>query len=80
MPSLRHLGLDQNPSEQPLSYPGRAVPGSCLLVSSWLYYLLSTRSTIAEWPIEYEDGGPLCLARTHQYTPINTLSTWLCAP
>jgi hypothetical protein len=59
MPSLRELGLDQNPSEQPLSYPGRSVPGNCLLVGDWLYPVLNTRGKeIAKWSIE-DDEGPL---------------------
>jgi hypothetical protein len=53
MPSLRELGLDQNPTEQPLSYPGRSVPGSCLLVGDWLYPVLDTRGNeVAKWSIE----------------------------
>ena len=62
MPNLRELGLDQNPSEQPLSYPGRPVPGSCLLVDDWLYPMLDTQGDeVAEWSIE-NDEGPLSVA------------------
>jgi hypothetical protein len=59
MPSLRELGLDENPSEKPLVYPGRTVPGSCLLVGDWLYPVRDTRGNeVAEWSIE-NDEGPL---------------------
>jgi hypothetical protein len=63
MPSLRELGLDQNPSKHPLSYPGQCVRGSCLLVGDWLYPLLNTRGNeVAEWSIE-AGNGPLSVER-----------------
>lgn len=69
MPSLRQLGLDQNPSKEPLSYPGRSVPGSCLVVGSWLYPIFDTQSTtIAEWSVKYDNEGPLRALRTNECT------------
>lgn len=69
MPSLRELGLDQNPSDRPLSYPGRPVPGSCLLVGDWLYPLSDTQGTnVAEWIIARDGDGPLRALRIRHCT------------
>ena len=64
MPSLAALGLDINPTEEPLRYPGPTARESCLLVGSWLYRLLPQLTTsLAEWKLD-PDGGPLRLEAT----------------
>jgi hypothetical protein len=64
LPSLRSLGLDVNPSKEPLRYPGALVRESCLLAGSWLYPLIpAPGAPIAEWVLA-ADGGRL------RHTPI----------
>lgn len=80
MPSLRELGLDQNPIEQPLSYPGRSVPGSCLLVGDWLYPMLDTRGNkVAQWSIE-DNEGPLSVVGRRRCTVEMALRAMDAAP
>ncbi|HEX2418019.1 MAG TPA: hypothetical protein VHJ83_07840 [Micromonosporaceae bacterium] len=57
MPSLHSLGLEVNPSKEPLSYPGTLVKESCLIVGSWLYPLKPRPSApIPEWELDTVDG------------------------
>lgn len=61
MASLRVLGLDQNPSEQPLIYPGTTAQQSVLMVDDWLYALtVEPRKDLSQWEVR-DDGGPLLL-------------------
>jgi hypothetical protein len=80
MSSLRELGLDQNPIEQPLSYPGRSVPGSCLLVGDWLYPMLDMRGNkVAQWSIE-DNEGPLSVMGRRRCTVEMALRAMDAAP
>jgi hypothetical protein len=71
MPSIESLGMNVNPSQEPLKYPGVCVKKSCLLVGPWLYPVLHRPGLpIAEWELEV-DGGPLChtpVAGPHRQT------------
>lgn len=57
MPALRTLGLDVNPSTEPLAYPGTRVRESCLIVGDWLYTMTATPGQpVNEWTMTFDDG------------------------
>lgn len=59
MPDLETLGLDVNPSTDPIHYPGALTTTNCLVTESWLYPLQYRRGTrVGGWTLGM-DGGPL---------------------
>jgi hypothetical protein len=59
MPSLADLDMTVSPSQDPLTYPGKATHGSCVLFDGWLYRLRAVEGTPVDgWPLLL-DGGPL---------------------
>lgn len=59
MPDIRTVGLDVNPSAEPLLYPGQPVTDSSLVVGPWIYRIEPmTGSCVSDWFVG-ADGGPL---------------------